>query len=94
MMPANYRIRAEVVKVATDTGYCPGSAKCRMGETFVIGPRTPEPGMCGRSFHAIHPMAFAMRFNDKMYWEKPDGPVEVTCPDGFVVYRLSRITKD
>jgi hypothetical protein len=36
-------------------------------------------------------MALAMRFTDSMFWEKSDGHVEVTCPDGFVVYRLSRI---
>lgn len=93
-MPANYQIKAEVIKIATDTGCCPGSAKSRIGETFIIGPRTPEPGMCGRAFHAIHPRAFAMRFTDKMFWEKPDGLVEVTCPDGFVIFRHSRITSD
>jgi uncharacterized repeat protein (TIGR04076 family) len=91
---ANYKIRCEVVKVNTETGCCPGSAKCKIGEVYNIGPRTPEPGMCGRAFHSIHPMALAMRFTDSMFWEKPDGNVEVTCPDGFVVYRLSRIKEN
>lgn len=88
----NFTIKCEAVKVATATGTCPGSAKCKIGETYILGPRTPEPqGMCGRAFHAIHPMSFAMRFTEKLRWEKADGYVDVTCPDGYVVYRLSRV---
>jgi uncharacterized repeat protein (TIGR04076 family) len=93
-MAANYKIKCEIVKVDTESGYCPGSAKSRLGETYVIGPRTPDPGMCGRAFHAVHPMALTMRFSEKMLCENADGQMEVTCPDGFVVFRLSRITKD
>lgn len=48
--------------------------------------------MCGRAFAAIHPMAFAMRWSEKMDWEKLDY-IDVTCPDGFVTYRLSRVKK-
>jgi len=44
------------------------------------------------SIRSIHPMAFAMRWSDKMDWEKLDH-VDVTCPDGFVIYRLSREKK-
>jgi uncharacterized repeat protein (TIGR04076 family) len=93
-MAANYKINCEIVKVDTESGYCPGSAKSRLGETYIIGPRTPSPGMCCRAFQSIHPMALAMRFSDEILCEKPEGQVEVTCPDGFVVFRLSRITKD
>jgi uncharacterized repeat protein (TIGR04076 family) len=92
-MAANYKIKCEAIKVESDTGCCPGSAKCRVGETYTIGPRTPDPPMCGRAFHTIHPMALAMRFSDTMLCEKPPGQVEVACPDGFVVFRLSRIMK-
>jgi len=92
-MAANYKIKCEAIQVKTDIGYCPGSAKCREGETYTIGPRTPSPGMCCRAFSAIHPMALAMRFSDTMLCEKTPGQVEVTCPDGFVVFRLSRITQ-
>jgi len=90
-MAANFKIKCEAIKVATDTGFCPGSAKCGVGEVYILGARTPEPGMCGRSFHTIHPMALAMQFTDKLLLEKPDGHVEVSCPGGFVVYQLSRI---
>ena len=91
---ANYRIKCEAIRIVNGKECCPGSAKCKVGETYIIGPRTPEPvGMCGRAFHSLHPMAFAMRFSEHMSCEK-DKDVEITCPDGFVVYRLSRIRKD
>jgi len=90
---ANYSIKCEAVKIGTESGMCPGSAKCQKGETYILTARTPEPtGMCGRAFAAIHPMAFAMRWSEKMDWEKVDY-VDVTCPDGFVTYRLSRVKK-
>ncbi len=89
---ANYRIRCEAVEVNTDTGVCPGSARVKKGETYIIGPRiSGDPGMCGRAFASLHPMALAMRFTEQFYWEKPDTQVKVTCPDGFVVYHLTRI---
>lgn len=84
-------IKCEIVDVHTESGICIGSAKCRKGETYILTSRTPEPrGMCGRAFAAIHPMGFAMRWSEKMSWEKADY-VDVTCPDGCVIYRLSRI---
>jgi len=88
---ANYKIKCEAIEVRSKSGICPGSAKCRKGETYILTARTPEPtGMCGRAFAAIHPMAFGMRWSEKMECEKTDY-VNVTCPDGFVIYRLSRI---
>jgi hypothetical protein len=65
--------------------------KWRKGETYVLTARTPEAiGMWGRAFAVMHPMAFAMRWSEKMEFEKADY-VNVTCPDGFVTYRLSRL---
>ncbi len=91
---ANYKIRCEVIGITENRTKCPGSAQTRNDEVFIIGPRTPQtPGMCGRAFSAIHPMALAMRFSEKMFWENEQGMVEVTCPDGYVRYRLSRIVE-
>jgi len=88
---ANYKIKCEAIDVRSESEICPGSAKCRKGETYIVTSRTPEPGgMCGRAFASIHPMAFAMRWSEKMEWEKTDD-VNVICPDGFVTYRLSRV---
>jgi uncharacterized repeat protein (TIGR04076 family) len=86
-----FEIRCEAAVVRSDVGVCPGSAKCRQGECYTLGARTPEPqGMCQRAFHSLHPVAFAMRWSDTMPWEKSEF-VDVVCPDGFVTYRLSRI---
>ena len=88
-----FEIKCEVTEVRTNGEVCPGSAKCRKGEIYMLGSRTPgQEGMCQRAFHSLHPMAFAMRWTEKMDWEKEDF-VEVVCPDGFVTYRLSRIRK-
>ena len=88
---ANYKIKCEAIDIRGESAICPGSAKCKKGETYILTARTPETvGMCGRAFASIHPMAFAMRWSEKMEWEKSDH-VNVICPDGFVTYRLSRI---
>ena len=88
---ARFTIKCEIVKIATNSGICSGPAKCQMGETYILTARTPEPtGMCGRSFATIHPMAYAMRWSEKMDFEKNDF-VDIICPDGSVTYRLSRI---
>jgi uncharacterized repeat protein (TIGR04076 family) len=87
---AVYKIKCEVISIAGDKEKCIGAAKMRKGENFVFEARTPE-GMCVRAFNAIFPSAFAMRYSDKMPWEKGEGYVEVTCPDGDIVIRLSRI---
>jgi len=90
---ANFILKCEIVKVAAESGVCSGSAKCREGEAYILTARTPEPaGMCGRAFAAIHPMAFAMRWSERMDCEKHDY-VDITCPDGSVTYRLSRVRK-
>jgi uncharacterized repeat protein (TIGR04076 family) len=60
---------------------------------FVFEARTPE-GMCVRAFNAILPSAFAMRFSEKMPWEKDEGYADVTCPDGDVIVRLSRTKQE
>ena len=87
-----YDIRCEVDKLGGGREECIGAAKRKNGEIFTFSPRTPGPtGICIRAFNAIFPFAFAMRFSEKMPWEKGEGYVDVTCPDGDVVIRLSRI---
>ena len=67
----NYRIKCVAVDVRSESGVCPGSAKCQRDETYILTARTPEPtGMCGRAFAAVHPMAFAMRWTKNMAWRK------------------------
>jgi len=85
---ANYAISCVVTEVKTESKCCPGSARCKEGETY--SPRTPVPSMCGRAFHALHPMALSMRFSERMVFESDDGII-VTCPDGYVQYNLKRL---
>ena len=86
----DFRIQCAAAEVRTASGTCPGSGRCRKGDTYILGPRTPA-GMCARAFTVVYPMAFAMRWTDRMDWEKT-GHVDVICPDGHVTYRLTRLT--
>ena len=90
---AVYKIRCEVMSIAGETEKCIGAAKMQKGEKFIFEARTPE-GMCVRAFNAIFPSAFAMRYSDKMPWEKGEGYADVTCPDGDIVVRLTRVKDD
>ena len=88
---AAYDIKCEIVKVATATEVCPGSARCGIGEEYILTARTPEQrGMCQRAFHALHPVAFAMRWSEHLEYENKEF-FDVVCPDGVVTFRLSRI---
>ncbi len=85
------QIKCEAIKVNSDTGICPGMAKTKQGEVFIIGGRTPaSPGICYQAFSAIAPMKLAMMYTDKMEWEKNEY-FDITCPHGHVTYRLSRV---
>ena len=57
---------------------------------YVIGGVTPA-GLCIKAYGAISPFAVAMRFAEKTPWENDAGEIFVTCPDGFVKYRLDRV---
>lgn len=80
----NHKIKCEVIEIVENRFNC-----CKIGETFILGPRTPG-GMCAKAFAAVYPTALAMRFSDKIAWESEDGQVEIICPDRDVVYRLTR----
>lgn len=82
---ANYKIRCEVIDILKNAFSC-----TKKGQVFIFGPRTPD-GMCAKAFTAIYPQALAMRFSEKMAWEDENGFIEITCPDGDIVYKLSRI---
>ena len=90
---AVHKISCEVMSIAGDKEKCIGAAKMKKGEKFIFEARTPV-GMCVRAFNAIFPSAFAMRYSDKMPWEKGEGYADVTCPDGDIVVRLARVKDD
>ncbi len=87
----NHKMKCEVIDVKTDSGICPGEAQTRYGEEYILGARTPESvSICINALTAIHPMSYAMRMTDKMYWEKNDH-FDLICPHGAVTFRISRI---
>ncbi len=87
----NFKMKCEVIDVATDSNICPGEAQTRIGEEYILGARTPETNsICINALTAIHPMNLAMRMTDKMYWEKEDH-FDLVCPHGAVTFRISRI---
>ena len=88
-MPA-YKINCEIIHIDDDRIVCPGGARMKAGNVYTIGVVTP-PGMCARSFISVFPVAMAMRFSDETPWERGKGSVEITCPEGHTVYRLTRV---
>jgi hypothetical protein len=67
----NYKIKCVAVGVRTDSGVCPGSAKCHKDETYVLTaePRKPQASVDEHS-PPCTPMAFAMRWSEEMVSEK------------------------
>ena len=89
----DYKIKCEVVKILNGIDVCPGSAKSRVGDTFILGVTTPE-GICARAFASIYPVSLAQRFAEEIPWERSRGYFEVICPDSQAVFRLSRIKEE
>ena len=81
---ANYEVKCEVIEVNSALTSCQ-----KAGDSFVIGRRTPA-GMCARAFAAVYPAALVLRFSEDCAWQKGKESLELTCPDGHVVYRLTR----
>ncbi len=57
---------------------------------YLINRLTPQ-GFCAAGFVAIWPFVNAMRFAENTAFENSKGEVTITCPDGWVQFRLSRI---
>ncbi len=90
----NHKIKVEAFKVQGDSGICPGEAKVKESEEFVLGARTPaENPICTNALMAIQPMALAMKLTNKMYWEKNEY-FDLVCPHGAVTFRISRIREN
>jgi len=81
----DYLVNVEVIAVDEAKTSCQ-----RVGDRFIIGKRTPA-GMCSKVFHLLYPYAAVLRFTDNCRWEHGESAITVNCPDGHVVYRLTRI---
>jgi uncharacterized repeat protein (TIGR04076 family) len=76
-----YDIMCEVI----ENEFCP-----YVEGNYQIGRLTPN-NMCAASFATIWPFANAMRHSDYSAFENEQGQVMITCPDGWVQFRLSRL---
>ncbi len=76
-----YDIKCEVI----ENEFCK-----HVGGEYLIGRLTPG-GMCAASFASIWPFANAMRHSENTGFEDSREEVTITCPDGWVQFRLSRI---
>jgi len=91
-MPAD-KINCEVIHIDSGEPFCPGASRLKIGSVWTIGFITP-PAMCARSFMSIFPVAMAMRFSEETPWERGQGYVDVTCPEGHTVFRLTRVKSE
>ena len=64
----NYNIKCVAVGVRTESGICPGSAKCQKDETYTFTARTPEPkgSVHGIRNYTPHGICHAMDRRDAM----------------------------
>jgi uncharacterized repeat protein (TIGR04076 family) len=84
-----YKIKCVVIRVA-EPKCCKVGMK--LGDTFIIGPLTPEPlPICSAAFLALYSLTNALRFTESTKLEDADGNHDVVCPDGTVTFRLSRM---
>jgi uncharacterized repeat protein (TIGR04076 family) len=84
-----YKIKCVVIRVA-EPKCCKVGMK--LGDTFIIGPLTPEPlPICSAAFLALYSLTNALRFTKSTKLEDADGNHDVVCPDGTVTFRLSRM---
>jgi uncharacterized repeat protein (TIGR04076 family) len=83
-MKTVYSVKCEVV----ENEFCPYAK----GE-YIFNRLTPS-NMCAASFAAIWPFANAMRHSVKTGFEDSKGSVKISCPDGWVQFKLSRITAE
>jgi len=76
-----YDIRCEVI----ENEFCPYAE----GE-YRLNRLTPAD-MCAASFAVVWPFANAMRHSEKTGFEDANGTIVITCPDGWVQFKLERI---
>lgn len=82
-------VTIEAVAIAGGKRMCKGRARTCLGQKSTLHILTPE-GVCARAFAVLYPYALAMRFAEKISFERKGPFMEILCPDGDVTFRLSR----
>ena len=83
-------IDCRVIHIDGDAQFCPGGSRLKSGSSWTINGLTPQ-GVCARSYMSIFPVAMAMRFSEETPWERGREYVDVTCPEGYTKFRLSKV---
>ena len=88
-MPEIYEV---VVKVVSQKGTCHAGHK--VGDEWVIAPRTPE-GICLGAFHTMFPTLLLLLTGAPISWRADPDATTVACPDAEnpVVFELRRLPK-
>jgi uncharacterized repeat protein (TIGR04076 family) len=86
------KINKVIAKVISQTGKCDAGHK--VGDEWVLGPKTPE-GICMGAYHAMYSNAFFLIAGAEMPWGKDPNVATVACPDpkNPVVFELRRVPK-
>ena len=81
-----------VAKVVSQKGTCHAGHK--VGDEWVIGPRTPE-GICLAAFHTMFPTLLLLLTGAPISWRADPNVTTIACPDAEnpVVFELRRLPK-
>ncbi len=90
---ADYPVRIEAISINGGKGACKGRARTRLGEEHLLHIHTPA-GICARALHTLYPYIMALRFSEKTFFERKGPFIEIYCPDGDVLFRLSRVREE
>jgi uncharacterized repeat protein (TIGR04076 family) len=81
-----------VVRVVSQEGTCHAGHK--VGDEWVIGPRTPE-GICLAAFYTMYPIALMLLTGAQLTWRPDPNIGSIACPDAAnpVVFELRRVPR-
>jgi uncharacterized repeat protein (TIGR04076 family) len=86
-MSKSCHVKATII---SQKGTC--AAGHRVGDTYVIGDKTPE-GICSWALYTLFPFAAALQYGGSFPWEGDPNKSTVACPDPAnpVVFELQRV---
>ena len=87
-----FEIPKVVAKVISQKGSCDAGHK--VGDEWVLGPKTPE-GICMGAYHAMYSQLALLLIGASLPWREDPDVSTVACPDANnpVVFELRRIRK-
>ena len=79
------------LKVISQTGSC--AAKHKVGDTWVMGAKTPEPGICATALCAMLDKIRILRYGGSFPYKENPTVTTSACPDAEnpVVFKITRL---